>query len=220
MSSGSWALADEVKDYLVAMGVREASALAELRIATADLEQSGMQISPEQGAFMQMIVRLTGARQILELGTFTGYSALAMALALPSDGHITCLDTSEEWTTMARQHWQEAGVGDRITLHLGPALDTLDQWLAEGRTNAFDLAFVDADKANLLAYHERCLPLLKPGGAILYDNVLWGGSVVDSSNQKPSTEAIRALNRTLHADERVDIVMVPVGDGLTIARKR
>ncbi len=220
MSARTLNLTERVRDYLISVGVREDPALVALREETAGLEDAAMQISPEQAALMQMLVRLVGARQVLEVGTFTGYSALAMALALPEDGRVTCCDVSEEWTAIARRHWDAAGLGDRITLHLGPALDTLDRLLDEGEADGFDLAFVDADKASYLAYHERCLQLVRRGGAILFDNVLWGGSVADPDDQKASTIAIRELNAALRDDERVDLALVPVGDGLTIARRR
>jgi len=220
MSARSLNLTPELRDYLLSVGVREDPRHVALREETAALSEARMQISPEQGALMAMLVRLTGARRILEVGTFTGYSALAMALALPADGHVTCCDVSEEWTAVARRHWDAAGVGDRITLHLGPALDTLDRLLSAGGSDRYDMAFVDADKENLPNYHERCLQLVRRGGAVLYDNVLWGGSVVDPDDQEPSTQAIRQLNAQIHADERVDVVLVPIGDGLTIARRR
>jgi len=220
MSARTLNLTDPLLEYLRAVGVREDPALTTLREETANLEQRGMQISPEQGALMGMLVKLMGAKRVLEVGTFTGYSALAMARALPEDGHVTCLDVSEEWTAIARRHWDAAGVGDRITLRLGPAMDSLDQMIAEGRAEQFDLAFIDADKTGMPGYHERCLQLVRTGGALLFDNVLWGGSVVDDDDHRDDTEAIRALNAKLHADERVDVVLVPVGDGLFVARKR
>ncbi len=218
MSSSTLNLTPALRDYLVAIGVRESPQLARLREETAALPASGMQISPEQGALMAMLVRLTGARRILEVGTFTGYSSLAMAEAMPEDGRVTCCDHSAEWTAVARRYWTEAGLADRFDLRLGDALDSLDALVAEGAS--FDLAFVDADKERYLTYHERCLALLRAGGVLLYDNVLWGGAVIDADNQSPSTLGVRALNEALAADERVDVVVVPIGDGLTIARKR
>lgn len=165
---------------------------------------------------MQLLVRLTGARRCLEIGVFTGYSSLSVALALPPDGQIVALDVSEEFTAIARRYWAEAGVADRIALHLGPALETLDR--LEGET--FDLAFIDADKENYLAYYEKALALLKPNGLILIDNVLWDGKVADPSAGDVDTEALKALNAALHADERIDLALIPIGDGVTVARKR
>lgn len=219
MSSSTLQLTEPVRDYLLAKGVREPAALAELRRRTAELDQSMMQICPEQGALMAMLVRLCGAKRILEIGTFTGYSALSMALALPSGGRIVCCDVSEEWTAIALDAWRAAGVADRIELRLAPALDTLDD-LTDAEAEPFDLCFVDADKSNYLAYFERCLALTRPGGALLFDNVLWGGAVADPADERGSTTAIRALNEQIARDERIDIVMLPIGDGLTIARKR
>ncbi len=201
-------------------GVREPEILARLREETAPLQSAGMQICPEQGALMSLLVKLVGAQRILEVGTFTGYSSLAMALAMPSGGRLTCCDVSEEWTAIARRYWDEAGVADRVDLRLAPALETLDALLAEGQAGAFDMSFVDADKENYLAYHDRCVQLVRPGGVLLYDNVLWGGKVADDSDQRESTSSIRALNETVAGDERIDLVMIPIGDGLTLARKR
>jgi predicted O-methyltransferase YrrM len=165
-----------------------------------------------------MIVRLTGARRCLEIGVFTGYSSLAVALALPPDGELVALDVSEEYTDVARRYWAEAGVADRVRLHLAPALETLDRLVAAGET--FDLAFIDADKANYPAYFEQALALLRPGGVILIDNVLFHGRVIDPEAKDPDTEAIRRLNASLHHDERIDLALIPIGDGVTIARKR
>ena len=220
MSARTLDLTEPVRDYLLAHGVREPEVLVRLRQRTAALTQAGMQICPEQGALMAVLVRLMGARRLLEVGTFTGYSALAMALALPSDGHLTCCDISEEWTAIGREFWEEAGVAQRIDLRLGPALDTLDELIAQGGAGTYDLAFVDADKQNYLAYHERCVELVRRGGALLYDNVLWGGSVAKADDERPDTVAIRALNTRLRQDDRVEIAMVPIGDGLTICYRR
>jgi predicted O-methyltransferase YrrM len=220
MSSSTLALTDALRSYLVEMGVREHPVLARLRDDTARLPEAGMQIAPEQGALMGMLVALLQARRIVEVGTFTGYSALAMALAMPEGGRITCCDVSVPFTDIARKAWREAGVADRIDLRIAPAVDTLDLLLAEGRAGTFDLAFVDADKENYVAYHERCLALLRPGGVTLFDNVLWSGAVIDPKENSTSTLAIRDLNERLRDDDRIDLCMVPIGDGLTFARKR
>jgi predicted O-methyltransferase YrrM len=210
----------ELRQYLLGVGVREDAVLAALREETAALPQAQMQISPEQGALMGVLARLMGAQRVIELGTFTGYSSIVLARALPADGKITCCDLSEEWTTIARRYWERAGVTDKVELRLGPALETLDALIADGRAGTYDLAFVDADKEGMPEYHERMLVLLRKGGAVLYDNVLWSGRVADPSETASSTVAIRALNAKVAGDERVDVAMVPIGDGLTICRKR
>ncbi len=179
-----------------------------------------MQIAPEQGQFMAMLVRLMNAQRILEIGTFTGYSALCMALALAPGGRIVTCDISEEWTGVARRYWAEAGVSDRITLRLGPAMATLDGLLSSREGLQFDLAFIDADKANYQGYYERALALARPGGLIIVDNVLWGGSIIDANKEDADTVAIRAFNTRIRDDERVDLSLVPIGDGLTLAMKR
>jgi caffeoyl-CoA O-methyltransferase len=179
-----------------------------------------MQISPEQGALMQMLVRLTGATRTIEVGTFTGYSALVVAEALPPHGRVIACDVSDEWTSIGRRYWQEAGVADRIDLRLKPALETLDALLAAGESGRFDFAFIDADKSNYDGYYERALRLLRPGGLVGVDNTLWSGAVVDASRDDADTLAIRALNEKIRHDDRVEMVLVPIGDGLTLARKR
>jgi len=205
---------------MLAVSLREPAVLSQLREETLQLEAAGMQMSPEQGQFMQLLIRMLGAKRTLEVGVFTGYSSLCVALALPDDGQIIACDVSEEYTAVARRYWQIAGVAHKIQLNLGPGTATLDRLLAEGQHNSFDFAFIDADKENYATYYEQCLQLLRPGGLIGIDNVLWGGSVVDEGNQDSSTNAIRALNKQLHADNRVDLSLVPIGDGLTLARKR
>lgn len=220
MSNASLGLPDELNEYLRRVGVREHPLLARLREETAALPQHGMQIAPEQGALMAMLVQLMGARRCVEVGTFTGYSSLAVALALPDDGHITCFDVSEEWTAVARRYWAEAGVADRIELRLGPGVAGLDGLLAEGAAGTIDFAFVDADKTSYPLYHERLVELLRPGGLVAYDNVLWGGAVVDPAEDDDDVRAIRAVNETIAADERVSVSMIPIADGLTLARKR
>jgi predicted O-methyltransferase YrrM len=220
MSNVSVGLAPDLHAYLVEHGVREPDILRRLREETADLPQHDMQIAPEQGALMAMLVGLIGARRCIELGTFTGYSSLAVALALPADGEIVCCDISEEWTAVARRYWSEAGVADRVDLRLGPALETLDDLIAGGASGTFDFAFIDASKREYPDYHERILRLLRQGGLALYDNVLWDGDVIDESKTDPDTVGVRRLNDRLLADERVSISMIPVADGLTLVQKR
>jgi predicted O-methyltransferase YrrM len=209
-------LTDDLVDYVHRHGVREHPVLAELRERTAPLPESNMQIGPEQGAFMALLVKLIGARRILEIGTFTGYSSTAMALALPPDGRIICLDVSREWTDIARQAWTDAGVADRVELRLGPATESL----AALEDDAFDMAFVDADKPNYDAYYEGCLRAVRPGGLILLDNVLWSGEVADPALPSENARIMHALNQKIESDERVDHVLLPLADGLTLARVR
>jgi predicted O-methyltransferase YrrM len=213
-------LSEAVRAYLITDGLREHPVRERVRLETASMPNAGMQVAAEEGALLAMLVRLLGARQVLEIGTFTGYSSTAMALALPADGRIVCCDLSTEWTDVARTAWTDAGVAGRVDLRIGPAVDTLDELLAAGQESAFDLAFIDADKPSYDAYYERCLRLLRQGGVIAIDNVLWSGRVADPSVHDESTDAIRALNAKIAGDERVDPVIVPVGDGLTLARKR
>ena len=220
MSNKTLNLTDELYQYLLKVSLHESELMAELRKETATLSMSVMQVSPEQGQFMALLAKLLGAKKVIEVGTFTGYSTLAIAQALPADGEVIACDVSEEWTSMARRYWEKAGMADRIDLRLAPALETLDGLLQEGRTGNFDMAFIDADKENYLNYYERCLELLRHGGLIMVDNVLWDGSVIDVSNQKTETVAIRKLNEHVYQDSRVDISMVPIGDGVMLARKR
>lgn len=221
MTDNTIRLDDPLYAYFRRVAYDEPPALAALRAATAPLGgDASMQISPEQGALMAMLVRLTGARRILELGTFTGYSTLAMALALPPDGRIVASDVNEEWTAIGRRHWQAAGVGHMIDLRIGKGLNTIAALMGAGGAGTFDLVFVDADKKNYEAYYEGGLDLLRPGGLMLVDNVLWHGDVARPAAEDRATRAIRALNDRIRHDDRVDFVMVPVGDGLTLARKR
>jgi caffeoyl-CoA O-methyltransferase len=220
MSNGSIGLDEGLNDYLVSAGVREHPVLAELRRTTAALPDANMQIAPEEGALLAMLVQVLPARRILEVGTFTGYSSTAMALAQPPEGQVLCCDVSQEWTDVARRAWADAGVADHVTLRLGPAVETLDSLLAAGEAGSYDLAFIDADKQNYDAYYERARQLVRPGGLIAIDNVLWSGRVADPADHDEATEAIRALNAKIAADERVDVVMVPIADGLTLARVR
>ncbi len=206
-------------DYLLARSLREHPAQAALREATRNRPHAGMQIGPDQGQFMALLVRLMGARRALEVGTFTGYSALSVALALPDDGHLLACDISDEYTRVGRPFWQQAGVDHRIELVLGPALATLDARLAAGEAETYDFAFIDADKTGYDAYYERCLQLVRRGGLIAIDNTLWNGAVARPATE-PDTAALQALNAKLHHDERVDLAMLPVGDGLTLARRR
>ena len=207
-------------DYVASHGAREHPMLAELRAATKPLPHAGMQIGADQGAFMALLVKLLHAKRTLEIGVFTGYSSLAVALALPGDGRVVACDVSEEWTRVARTHWKKAGVEHKIDLRLAPALETLDALVADGEAGGFDFAFIDADKANYAGYYERCLVLVRQGGVIAFDNTLWSGAVIDPNANDADTVAIRALNDMLVRDERVDIAMLTVGDGLTLALKR
>ena len=213
-------LTDELADYLVEVSVREPDVLRRLREETAGLPDPEMQIGPEQGQLMALLVELIGARRAIEIGTFTGYSALVVALALPEDGRLIACDVSEEWTAIARRYWEEAGVAHKIDLRLAPALQTLDELLDEGSAGTFDFAFIDADKEGYDAYYERCLALLRPGGLIAVDNTLWSGRVADPAVDDADTGAIRAFNDKLKGDARVSLSLVPIGDGLTLARKR
>jgi caffeoyl-CoA O-methyltransferase len=205
--------------YLQDHGVREHPAQAALRDETARHPHGGMQISPEQGQLMALLVKLIGARQTIEIGVFTGYSALSVALALPEGGRVLACDVSEEYTRIGRRYWEQAGVADRIDLRLGPALATLDACLANGEAGRYDFAFIDADKTSYDAYFERCLRLLRQNGLIAIDNVLWGGAVAKKPRDA-DTAALQALNDKLYRDERIDVSMLPIGDGLTLARKR
>ncbi len=220
MSRKTLTLTDELYDYLLSVSSREPEVLRRLREETAAHPRAAMQIAPEQGQFMALLVRLLGARKALEIGVFTGYSSLAVALALPPGGRLVACDVSEEYTAVARRYWAEAGVADRIDLRLAPALETLDALLAAGEAGTFDFAFIDADKERYDDYYERSLALLRPGGLVVVDNVLWEGKIVRPDDPDPSVAPIRALNRKLHHDDRVDLSMLPVADGLTLARKR
>lgn len=220
MTNTTLAISERLQRYLVEHTVREAAVLARLRQLTAKMPQANMQIAPEQGQLLQLLVKLIDARRCLEVGTFTGYSALAVALAMPADGQIIACDVSVEWTQIARRFWTEAGVDTRIDLRLAPALATLDGLLGDGFGSTFDFAFIDADKPNYVAYYERVVELLRPGGLLAVDNTLWSGAVADPAVQDADTNAIRALNDRARDDQRVDISLVPIGDGLLLARKR
>jgi len=206
--------------YLVSTSVREPETARRLREETQQLENAQMQIGPEQGQFMQLLVQLLRAKKTLEVGVFTGYSALWVAMGLPDDGRIVACDISEEYTAVARRYWKEAGADKKIDLRLGPALETLDELISSGETGTFDFAFIDADKTNYENYYERALQLLRAGGLIAIDNTIWSGQVADPTVQDPDTVAIRRLNKKLHDDQRVGLSMLTVGDGLTLALKR
>ncbi len=213
-------LNDLLYEYLLSVSVREPDVLTQLREKTAQMPYSAMQIAPDQGAFMALLVQLMGAKKTLEVGVFTGYSSLSVALVLPPEGKIVACDVNPNYTDVARHYWQLAGVDQKIDLRIAPALETLDQLLAQGQAGTFDFAFIDADKGNYDSYYERSLQLICPGGLIAIDNVLWGGSVIDPQKQDDDTLAIRALNAKLHQDERVTLSLLSIADGLTLALKR
>jgi predicted O-methyltransferase YrrM len=219
MANRNTPLDDELRAYLVAHSARETAGQIGIREATRSHPAGGMQIGPEQAQFLGLLVKLVGARRAIEIGVFTGYSALAVALALPDDGYLLACDISDEYTRVGRPFWAEAGVAGKIDLKLGPALATLDARIAAGEGGRYDFAFIDADKSAYDAYYERCLVLLRPGGLIAIDNVLWGGSVARPA-QDADTAALQTLNAKIHADDRVDMAMLPIGDGVTLARKR
>jgi caffeoyl-CoA O-methyltransferase len=220
MSSRTIVLTDEIHQYLLKLSLREPRVLADLRKATARLPGARMQISPEQGQFMQLLARLVGAKRCVEVGVFTGYSSLAVALALPANGRIVACDVSKEWTAIARRFWKRAGVEGKIDLRIAPAMQTLDLLLAAGGAGRYDFAFIDADKENYAAYYERCLKLVRRGGLIAVDNTLWSGRVTQPSVRDADTVAIRDFNRKVHRDRRVEMSLLPLGDGLTLLLKR
>ena len=220
MSSKTLNLTPQVYDYLLTHSVRDTPVLRELREETARHPARRMQISPEQGQLMALLVKLLGARRTIEVGVFTGYSALCVALALPEDGRIVACDVSEEWTAIAQRYWEQAGVAHKIDLRLAAAARTLDALLQAGGAGTYDFAFIDADKGNYDTYYEKCLQLLRAGGLIAIDNTLWSGAVADASDQDGDTVAIRRLNDKVHRDTRVEAAMLPIGDGLTLALKQ
>ena len=220
MTSTTIGRPDVIHAYIERVGYREPAILARLREATASHPQIGMQVAPEQGAVLALLVEIIGARRCLEIGTFTGYSSLAVALALPSDGRLVCCDVSDEYTATARRFWAEAGVAEKVELRLAPATDTLDALLADGEAGAFDLAFIDADKPAYGDYWERCLRLVRPGGLIVLDNMLFHGRAVHPAPDDVNGGAIHALNERIAADERVSFVLLGIADGMTIARRR
>lgn len=220
MSRAMTPVDDRLYQYLVNHSVREPDVLKALRDETHQLGgAAAMQICPEQGQLLAMLVQMIGAKRIIEIGTFTGYSSTAMALALPDDSHLTCCDVNDEWTTIAKKYWQQAGVADKVSLKLAPALETVDALIANGQQNSFDLAFIDADKANYSNYYEGCLKLVRPGGLICVDNVLWDGLVADPEITNNQTTSIRALNTLIANDNRVMPMILAIGDGMTVCLK-
>lgn len=219
MSSKANFISDELYRYILSVSLRDDELLARLRTETAAMPMAAMQIAPDQGQLLAFLVRLIGARRAIEVGVFTGYSSLCIARALPPDGHLLACDVSPEWTAVGQRYWAEAGVGDRIELILAPASDTLHSRIDRGEAGSYDFAFVDADKESYDDYYERCLVLLRVGGLMVFDNVLWSGSVMNENSDDPETRALQALNRKLHLDQRVEVSMIPVADGLYLARK-
>ncbi len=219
MSSTNYLFDDGIYDYLKAVSLREPPLLKRLREETANLPGAIMQVAPDQGQFMALMVKLTGVKKAIELGVYTGYSSLAVALVLPPEGRIIACDIDDEYTNIAKRYWDEAGVAEKIDLRIGPALDTLNELLAAGEAGSYDFAFIDADKIQYAEYYERCLELLRVGGLILVDNIFQQGKVVDNSNANESVRAICAFNKKLLKDARVDISLIPMSDGITLARK-
>ncbi|HEY7470774.1 MAG TPA: class I SAM-dependent methyltransferase [Gemmatimonadota bacterium] len=220
MSLRSIGLDERLYAYLLDVSLREPEVLRRLRAETAKRENAEMQIAPEQGQFMALLVELIGAERTLEIGTFTGYSALVVARALPPHGRVIACEISAEYAAIARRWWAEGGVADKIEIRVAPAVETLDRMLEDGLAGRFDFAFIDADKQGYLEYWERCLRLIRRGGLIAVDNVLWDGKVADPADDEESTRAIRAFNARVRDDRRVDLSLVPIGDGLTLARVR
>ena len=219
MNKKSLALEDRLYNYLLSISLRDSEVLSQLREETAKLPMSIMQIAPEQGQFMALLVKLISAKKTLDIGVFTGYSALVVALALPEDGKVIACDIDKEYTDIAKPYWEQGGVSHKIDLRIAPALETLDKLISTGQENTFDFAFIDADKRNYYNYYERALKLVRPGGLIAIDNVLWSGRVADPEDTDKRTIAIREFNQKLYQDKRVDISLVPIADGLTLARK-
>ena len=220
MSNRTFTLPDTLYRYLLGVSLRDDPLRRRLREETARDDMALMQSAPEQGQLMALLVKLIGARKALEIGVYTGYSALCVASALPADGRLVACDINADWTAVAQRYWQEAGLGERIELRLAPALDTLNELIANGESGSFDFAFIDADKENYRDYYERALELLRPGGLAAVDNTLWSGQVADPQYQDAETRAIRAFNEALYRDDRVDISLIPIADGLTLAMKR
>jgi predicted O-methyltransferase YrrM len=220
MTNRSLNLDQPLYQYLLDVSLRETALLQQLRAETAQLAVARWQIAPEQGQFMALLIKLIGAKRVLEIGTFTGYSSLCMASAMAEDSLMVCCDTSQEYTDIARRYWRQAGVEERIELRLAPALQSMTELERSGHSESFDLIFIDADKANYLAYLEHALVLLRRGGVLLFDNTLWSGRVLETLPESADTQAIQTLNRRLKNDQRVDLSLLPIGDGLTLCRKR
>jgi predicted O-methyltransferase YrrM len=220
MANRTITMTDPLYEYFASISLRESDVQRRLREETSQLSNASMQVAPEQGQFLGLLVQVLRAKRTLEVGVFTGYSSLATAQALPDDGRIIACDVNREWTDIARRYWREAGIDHKIDLRLGPAVQTLDRLIAEGQAGSFDFAFIDADKANYDSYYERALVLLRPAGLIAIDNVLWHGRPIDPSMQDADTQAIRAINAKLQQDQRVSLSLVPIGDGITLAFKR
>lgn len=220
MSTDHIQVTPAMAQYLRAISLRESEVLSALREHTQSLAVQGMQSLPEQAQFIHLLLRLMGAKRGIEVGVFTGYTSLWMAMALPDDGQLVALDVNDEWTRIAKDYWLQAAVSHKIDLRLQPALDSLDQMLREGEQGQFDFAYIDADKANYSAYYERCLQLVRQNGLLLIDNTLWKGRLLDKNDQKASTQAIRQLNQHLYTDARVELSVLPIGDGLTMLIKR
>ena len=219
MSSDTIELNAGLRNYLINSSVKESEVLIELRKETSKLDESQMQISPEQGTLLSFLIDTINAKFTLDIGVFTGYSSLVVAMRLPRNGYVTACDTNIEWTDIAKKFWKKANVEQKINLHLAPAIQTLDTLIADGKEEMYDFSFIDADKISYQEYFERSLCLVRKGGIIAIDNVLWGGKVLDSTDNEPATRAIRDFNQKLYADNRVSISMIPIGDGLTLARK-
>tara|TARA_B100000929_G_scaffold1822_1_gene1500 strand:- start:963 stop:1625 length:663 start_codon:yes stop_codon:yes gene_type:complete len=219
MSSDTIELNQSLREYLINVSVKEPGVLKDLREETLQLDEFQMQISPEQGSFLSFLVKLINAKHTLDIGVFTGYSSLVVALQLPQNGYVTACDTNEEWTEIAQKYWKEAKVEDKIDLHIAPAVETLEKLISNGNEGLYDFSFIDADKINYQHYFEQSLTLVRKGGVIAIDNVLWGGRVLDNSDTEPATRAIREFNSKLFEDDRVVISMIPIGDGLTLAQK-
>ena len=219
MSSDTIELNQSLREYLINVSVKEPGVLKDLREETLQLDEFQMQISPEQGSFLSFLVKLINAKHTLDIGVFTGYSSLVVALQLPQNGYVTACDTNEEWTEIAQKYWKEAKVEEKIDLHIAPAVETLEKLISNGNEGLYDFSFIDADKINYQHYFEQSLVLVRKGGVIAIDNVLWGGRVLDNSDTEPATRAIREFNSKLYKDDRVAISMIPIGDGLTLAQK-
>ena len=220
MGTDTLLLSESVHAYLQSNSLREPEVLRRCRKETSSLEEARMQLSPEQGQFLSFLVELTGVKRAIEVGTFTGYSALCVATSMPEDGILVACDISERWTSIAQRYWQDAKIDKKIDLRIGPAVETLDGLLSDGEAESYDFALIDADKGNYEVYYERVLRLVRSGGLIAVDNVLWSGKVADLSNQDSATLSIRSLNEKVLRDERVSLTMLPIGDGMTLVRKR